>query len=273
MSDDANSKPIFILGVGAQKAGTSWLHQCLQAQPEVDLGFTKEYHVWDGLFCDDFKKFRLDDTEVSDNTKKTIRYAMQRYEGFYERYFASLIKNNVRITGDITPGYAALSADHLQHVRSRLEQAGFQVKVIFILRDPVARCWSAARMEMGRLIDSGQQITTDDANRFFAEYYTEPMVQARTRYELTLANLSTTFDEHACFCSLYEHLFNPSVLDSLSSFLGVKLSTGHREDTVNPSPRFELEASLAGDCAAFYGDTYIHCREAFPDTETLWGHL
>ena len=39
----------FLLGVGCQKGGTAWLHRYLEASPQCDPGFRKEYHVWDSL--------------------------------------------------------------------------------------------------------------------------------------------------------------------------------------------------------------------------------
>ena len=45
-------KPKFILGLGAQKAGTSWLHSTLSKNDNVHMGFTKEYHIWDFVFSE-----------------------------------------------------------------------------------------------------------------------------------------------------------------------------------------------------------------------------
>ena len=39
----------FLLGLGAQKAGTAWMHRYLESSPQCDPGFRKEYHVWDAL--------------------------------------------------------------------------------------------------------------------------------------------------------------------------------------------------------------------------------
>jgi len=47
-----------------------------------------------------------------------------------------------QVAGDITPDYAGLSEPHVAHVRSLLPHA----KIIFIMRDPIERTWSAARM-------------------------------------------------------------------------------------------------------------------------------
>ena len=43
----SKSEKVFILGVGCQKGGTTWLHKQLDKHPNVNMGFTKEYHVFD----------------------------------------------------------------------------------------------------------------------------------------------------------------------------------------------------------------------------------
>jgi hypothetical protein len=45
---------IFILGVGAQKGGTTWLHRQLNNNKNIDLGFRKEYHIFDAI--EDFER-------------------------------------------------------------------------------------------------------------------------------------------------------------------------------------------------------------------------
>ena len=40
---------MFLLGLGAQKAGTSWLHAQLNRRRDADFGFLKEYHIHDAL--------------------------------------------------------------------------------------------------------------------------------------------------------------------------------------------------------------------------------
>jgi hypothetical protein len=37
----------FVLGIGAQKAGSSWLHAQLNRRRDAEFGFLKEYHIHD----------------------------------------------------------------------------------------------------------------------------------------------------------------------------------------------------------------------------------
>ena len=39
----------FILGVGCQKGGTTWIYDQLSKLEQVNFGFKKEYHVFDTL--------------------------------------------------------------------------------------------------------------------------------------------------------------------------------------------------------------------------------
>ena len=54
----------------------------------------------------------------------------------------------IRLTADITPGYAALPAERLAMIRAGFESRGVRPAAVYLLRDPVERIWSAARMDM-----------------------------------------------------------------------------------------------------------------------------
>ena len=45
----------FLLCVGTQKAGTSWLHQYFLGHPQFAPGFLKECHVFDCLYAPGFE--------------------------------------------------------------------------------------------------------------------------------------------------------------------------------------------------------------------------
>lgn len=64
----------------------------------------------------------------------------------YTDYFQSLLSTTVNITGDITPGYCLIDQPGLEQIGDILRRAGFKPRVIFLLRDPIDRIWSAARM-------------------------------------------------------------------------------------------------------------------------------
>ena len=65
-SPESNANPpgVFLLGVGAQKAGTSWLHQQRHSRPDADFGVLKEYHVHDARMVPELARFRRLDAAI-----------------------------------------------------------------------------------------------------------------------------------------------------------------------------------------------------------------
>jgi hypothetical protein len=106
-------KPDFIV-IGAQKAGTTWLHHVLSSLPGVSVPAGKELHYFDRGF----------DWTV-------LRY-LRHFQGD-------------GIQGEITPDYSALGSFTVRQIRRILPE----VKIILIVREPLERAWSAARMELG----------------------------------------------------------------------------------------------------------------------------
>ena len=103
------------LCIGAQKAGTTWLHEILNKIPQVGLPESKEVHFWDW------------------NRRKGL--------GWYGRQFP---RGKNLILGEITPCYMALKDHHVQEIRDLFPKA----RIIFLARDLVDRAWSALTMEL-----------------------------------------------------------------------------------------------------------------------------
>ena len=131
---------LFVLGVGAPKTGTTWLHSYLSSSDRCRMGCLKEYHIWDAKFIESCSVMRMGLKNFKPSKSFFVRYMMQNISGFYEYYFNSITSNRLDITGDITPAYCGLSRDKLALVKAKMECAGFKVKVIFLMRDPVERC-------------------------------------------------------------------------------------------------------------------------------------
>ena len=144
MASDAT----FLLGVGAQKAGTSWLHDQLHRRSDADFGFLKEYHIFDALELERFANFRPKrPTPLKWRTWRRARF-IARPERYFD-YFASRLKPpRIRLTGDITPSYAGLSAESYQRIQKAFAQRGVQTRAVFIMRDPVERFLSQQRMQL-----------------------------------------------------------------------------------------------------------------------------
>lgn len=76
----------FLLGVGCQKDGTTWVHDYLSTHRKVDMGFEKEYHIIDALHLRENTLIRQR-TESQKNLvfqdkfhpKKTLEFGSEAY--------------------------------------------------------------------------------------------------------------------------------------------------------------------------------------------------
>ncbi len=272
----------FILGLGAQKAGTSWLYRYLEACPQVDFGLMKEYHVWDVRQSPaSFPHFRVDEERLVQQRATPrfpmlqLRYAMQNFDGFYGFYFENLLRQSGKtITGDITPSYSALTVETLKTIRDELTARGFDIRVVFLMRDPVERIWSAVRMKR-RIRLNNTPVTLADLPpeaEEVAETFATPGAEARGRYDHTIANIEAVFDKNRVYYGFFETLFSEPVLRDLADFLGVPVLAERLETKVNVSEKnAPLPTDLHQRIRDHYAPVYAFCHDRFPDTRALWG--
>lgn len=141
------------LCIGAQKSGTTWLYHQLGLHPEIWLPPVKELHYFDWR-----KKSRLIQVFFS-NTQKgrfvrsiSTLFLATKSAGWarhflfnkrsYENYKNLFQPSRSQISGDITPAYARLNGDVIQEIYSCMPD----LKLIYLLRNPVERAWSQMNM-------------------------------------------------------------------------------------------------------------------------------
>lgn len=268
----------FVLGLGAQKCGTTWLYNYLNDAPDCDMGAMKEYHIWDGKLVPEFAFFRVGAADILRARSGPVRFSrrqqirrlvMQRRAGAYERYFSRLARGPITLTGDITPSYSALRAPALAEIRERLERAGFAVKVVFLMRDPVERCWSSVRMT--RRNDGIGNLASKTEAAHLAKVYASPIFELRTNYHQTIAAIDEVFDAGDVYFGLFEEMFTEPELRRLSGFFERQVNLALIAKSVNVSPKsVELEADLIRAIRAHYAPVYAFCAERFPRTAKFW---
>src|SRR5277367_6357383 len=223
---------IFLLCLGAQKCGTSWLHEYLNDHPCADMGFAKEYHVFDALYVDECRRFLTDKINEGiellqmgsfpSNEKTGVFKTLDFFQDTdnYFAYFWSLVNNRkeIRLTGDITPSYSALPNSALQLMKDKLSDRGFRVKAVFLMRDPVERCISAMRMN---LRNSNTPVTERVEEEKLRTDYRSPQFELRARYDLTIANIESVFAAGDIHYQFYETLFTLPAIESLCDFLTI----------------------------------------------------
>ena len=127
---------VSFLCIGAQKSGTTWLHETLRRHPVLCLPDQKEVHFWD--------------------------WHRRNGLGWYSQQFSapSTSIEKRRVCGEITPCYAVLARQHIFEIKTLFPK----IRLIFIARDLVDRAWSAIMMELrneARGMLPGQFFTED----------------------------------------------------------------------------------------------------------------
>lgn len=162
------------LGIGAPRAGTTWLWTTLRAHPQIWMPPRKELHFFDRpgkyptarhlqhehlatrMFRFDRsgrKWWRVLGTDIyylmtGRNKFSEIPWLLRyHFSRVNDPWYLSLFEGHAgMVRGEITPAYCLLDDEDVKHVHSLLPN----VKLLYTLRDPVERAWSQIRFGMGR---------------------------------------------------------------------------------------------------------------------------
>ena len=230
----SNSKgKVFLLGVGAQKAGTSWLHDQLQRRKDTNFGFCKEYHILDALTLPQFAHFQprlIAPWKWRTWRRKRFLQDSNRYFDYFNHL---LCKPGIKLTGDITPSYSCLSAETLAWARDQLSKRGVNTRVVFLLRDPVERILSQQRMKLRKRGELRPELERD--HLLYASQKLKQHSSQRSDYLHTLKALQTAFSPDELFIDLYERLFTEPIFRRLCQHLMIDYLEPNWSQRVNES--------------------------------------
>lgn len=246
------------LGIGAMRAGTSWLAENLRRHPRIWIG-RKEQHFFDR---------HLDGGGLG--WLHADRVARARYG---VRFLPGALRG--RLTGDLTPRYAILPPEVIARVAAWMPE----VKLLMMLRDPIERAWSQARHDVPALTAPG---TPPKAELF--QFFEQPRVRQRGDYLGCLRNWLTAFERRQLWVGFLEEvaLDARAVARDALRFLGVEPAGGVQwvVDPVHAAPpapmpdavRRHLEAlhdGWAAELETLIGRPVPWPRLEFPPRESL----
>jgi hypothetical protein len=225
--------PNFII-IGAQKSGTTWLYKNLELHPEIWLPPEKELHFFDlppampmyGLLFAPLKAARAwtwnrmvrDWGKVSSGEGSAWwywkYYFLPRCWWWYESLFSPKAG---QICGEATPRYATLKERQIQKITARLPQ----LKIIYLLRNPVDRMWSDVAMFHSRRF-GGNGLSSSDRDSV-VRFLNDPEHLAHSKYVENLARWEKHLPGKQIFVGFYDDISkNPeSLLKQIFEFLAV----------------------------------------------------
>ena len=175
------------------------------------------------------------------------------------------------IYADITPAYALLEAKDLKRLRVALEAQHFQVRALFVMRDPLERIWSQVRMHRAKGAAIDQDPYSSDQHGI-EDMFRRRYVAKRTRYIFTVQQLEQVFHPKDLQLTLYEQMFNNDFSTRLGEWLGKPLEPLQLKERIHSTPKQEeLTAAIQSEVVNHYSDVYAWAEKRFgPHIRQLW---
>lgn len=225
---------VAFLCIGAQKGGTTWLNEQLLRHPGVCLPPVKEIHYFNYLHAKGDRTWIVDHyvrpartylRQMLDRPDE-IDWQMVSYyaenitrlesgeidEDWYHRVFRPC-DDIRRLKGDITPAYLALPREGIEAVRNY----NADIRLVALLRDPIDRAISAARMMLKR-----KQIRLPSDNDWRSVLKGHGVIE-RSRYSGQLRNWFEVFEQDQLLVLPYEQIATDAhtLMDQICDFIGI----------------------------------------------------
>jgi len=279
--------PDFI-GIGAQKAGTTWLHRNLQDHPDIWMP-RKEVHYFDRKIRDrsnglqrlvgkrpsdrqwrgQFKHWLTVNVLKKRPTVETLRwgfgYFMRPYDdGWYGSVFEP---KHGRVAGEITPAYSTLGEDMVAHVHDLVPEA----KIIFMIRNPIERAWSHTVMSFDKVEKGSVESASEEA---LLAKFDRRSTALLTDYQRTFEIWQKFYPEERFFVGFLEdvHFFPEDLLRRLCEFLGVDASykPGSATKKIHSRSADTMPTRLASHLARSYRDELEKLSGRFGGYASFW---
>ena len=270
--------PHILFGVGATKAGTSWLHEWLAAHPGCHFRSVKEVHYFDTLESGkvrerhaelESERRRLIARKASEVRIRDVTECLSLFEKAPDGQAYLTYLNGGRTTqtliGDITPSYGLLPVGRLQMMAALGE-----TRFLYILRDPATRLWSHVRMIAGRREPDGE-VTKDRAARILKRALRgdEDHIVIRGNYRGVMDRLAEAVPEARRLFVFFEELVSGEAVGRVCDFLGIAPARPLAR-VVHAGQPLPMEADQICAARAFLRDQYNYVESVMGRLPDAW---
>jgi hypothetical protein len=258
--------PAFLC-IGAQKAGTSWLYVQLARHPGVWMPPVKELHFFDHVYVEANRKWTT--AHIQQGVQRALKYHLSGegpVDWGFVRYLSDMATHKLftkpwylrcfdrprarsKVCGDITPEYSTIPLEGVQHVKRMLPD----VKLIYIVRDPVERALSQLRMNVER--KGGAQPSEDQLLRMVDH----PDIDNRGDYQTYIPRWRQVFAPDRLLMLPYGDIRNDplGLLRRIEQFIGVaEFSDYDLQGKVHETRKFPMPASVTDKLRSRYASQY-----------------
>ena len=235
-----NKMTINFWGIGAQKAGTTWLHYNLSKTQGFSIPPVKEFHYFDRdarypspnyltttKALDRIKKKSgfietgkaIVKALISGKAKNVIFAIKWHFIDYSDEWYKSIFDLYKGIKGEITPAYAMLDKEDILRMHAIAPDA----KLIFMLRNPIDRAWSHFRHIKKRI--KGFSLENVEEREIISFMQSEGQV-LRSDYIRTIRNFTSVFPKEQLLIGFYDAIIDSpeQLLEEVIDFIAIKES-------------------------------------------------
>ncbi|GAA5071865.1 sulfotransferase [Roseibacterium beibuensis] len=271
-----------LIGIGAQKAGTTWLARKLAAHPEVHAPI-KEVHYWDRIRAPfhDAKRWR---SAITNRRDRFVRNLPQRF--WRKKWSTSLMVRpdpcdhsgyvdmfrwgygGQPVLHEFTPAYGLLAPEVFNEMRA----LHADVRFLLLLRDPVARFWSGIRHAHRVQLANG--MTEESLVHLARLALADPHDPHRRRSDYAALLSAPALGEGRMHVAFFETLFTQESYDAVLEFAGLARETIGAVENPNPSRfgKVAMPKDLAAQAREVFASSYEQVYDRFKDrVPARWG--
>lgn len=287
-------EPTVMICVGATKAGTSWLHDHLSGRADCHFRTIKELHYFTlsdprhfAAAREKLARERADLARVLAGADAERGARLSRRIADMDDWDAVLARGQIdldayrgflmagsggaSVVGEVTPAYALMTVAEMK----RLAQVGQDTRILFLMRDPVARLWSHVRMIAERTTQTVQAFEAA-ARDLLARILSGDLggeakgIVKRGDYATILGKLWRAFAPAQLLVLFTEDLMKGPGLDRLNQFLGLPPAPARADRKVHEGRALALPPEAARAARAWLSPQYDFVQSHFPALPAAW---
>lgn len=229
------------LGIGAQKAGTTWLYTMLSQHPDICFPLKKEIHFWNSAY-----------------TKESVSDYLSNFQ------------HPDLSEGEITPAYAFLTVARIEEIYRHQPD----LKIIYIIRNPIERAWSSAKMALGR----AEMQFHEASDQWFIDHFNSQGSLLRGNYEACLRNWHTVFPRNQILTLKHEDIKQtPDALllkccqhIGIKAFNSVQLNLMNTDQVIFSTLKHPLNPNLHTHLQTLYQEKILKLADYLEMDLTNW---
>ena len=228
------------LGIGVQKAGSTWLFENLQRHPDLFLPDSKE-----------------------------LKYFSRRFHESLSGYSRNFAEAKGKVIGDLCTSYSLLPQSRIRFIRRVMPE----VRILVVLRNPLERAWSFANMQLVR--DPNRRFEDVTEAEFIAHLRSEKSWK-HSDYRGLLERWLRVFPEDQLWIGFFEDISGQpqAFLTEVFDFLGVRTAVDWDafpyRTVINPGPRPPIPERFRGTLEELYEPTLDWLRRRFGERVNRW---